>query len=175
MNSLVETTQSTLNAQICLKFQTDRFQPREPERRTIASSSPSHPSGNSNQRRYDPNTHQSPPQLHTKKVITNVNEGVTPAGSERSRERRSALERIADPDLREQLQHRSTPSRDSSRLQEVKYSPTIHNCGRQPSPTPLLPPLLQQLIWDMAQTEHQPPKGLEVFLRWEAGSARELH
>ncbi|CAF2048372.1 unnamed protein product, partial [Brassica napus] len=47
-------------------------------------------------------------------------EGATPTGSERSRERRSALVRISDPDLREQLQRRSTPSGDAGRLQEVE-------------------------------------------------------
>lgn len=52
--------------------------------------------------------------------ITNVTERQPTSESLRSEERRSALDRIAESDLREQLQRRSTPSRDSGRLQEVE-------------------------------------------------------
>ncbi|KAL0646450.1 hypothetical protein Bca4012_044741 [Brassica carinata] len=53
-----------------------------------------------------------PPVVRTEKDQT--------SDSQRSKERRSALERIAEPDLRDQLQVRGSPSREPARLQEVE-------------------------------------------------------
>lgn len=51
----------------------------------------------------------------------------------RSRERRSALERVEAPDLRDQLRRRSTPSGDSGRLIEVEV---LYN--EEPHQSPIL-------------------------------------
>lgn len=99
-------------------FTSQRYVTRDSYHRVNGRASPIPQSGSSNQRRLTLPSHNSPLQLHN--IVATRTEKDQTSDSQRSKERRSALERIAEPDLRDQLQVRGSPSREPARLQEVE-------------------------------------------------------
>ncbi|KAL0873920.1 hypothetical protein Bca101_023625 [Brassica carinata] len=89
-------------------------------RRTDWPRSPARPSGSSIQRRHVSPSNLSLTQTHTRDIIANTAANDQTPERMRSSERRSALDRLSEPDLRNQLQRRSSPSRESARLQDVE-------------------------------------------------------
>ncbi|KAH0891016.1 hypothetical protein HID58_053445, partial [Brassica napus] len=111
---------------------------------------PNLPTGSSGKRPLrSPEEHYQSPEP-TRDITTHAAPVGTVSGSLRSQERRSALDRLADPDLRDHLPRRRMPSASSGRLQDVE----IMYDGDVNRGTPLGASLLNAISPTVEDTEH---------------------
>ena len=111
---------------------------------------PNFPTGSSGIRALrSPEEHYQSPKP-TRDITTHAAPVGTISGSLRSQEQRSALDRLADSDLRDHLPRRRTPSASSGRLQDVE----IMYDGDVNRGTPLGASLLNAISPTVEDTEH---------------------
>ena len=103
------------------------------KRNTNRDTSPGVQAGSSATRRNASPSVHTPSPNPIREIGINIEEPVVASDATRSRERRSALERVEAPNLRDQLRRRSTPSGDSGRLMEVEV---LYN--EEPHQSPIL-------------------------------------